>query len=177
MVDIARAIERWRPVRDFEGLYEVSDLGRVRSLDRIRSSGMPLRGRVMSTKPRSDGYVPVTLWSRGQRTVRLVHRVVLDSFVGPRPGQADAMHADGSRSNNSLPNLSWGTRSENINDQVRHGAHGNASKDLCPSGHPYSGDNLYVYPGRAHRGCRTCRRAHSNNQAARQSAARRKENA
>ncbi len=175
MVDIAKAIENWVPVLDFEGLYEVSDLGRVRSLDRIRPGGMPWKGRMMSLKPRSDGYIPITLWKNGEQTVRLVHRVVLDSFVGPRPPGLEVLHGDGNRVNNALDNLSWGTHAQNQADVVAHGRHYLGSKKHCPQGHPYSGDNLYVYPGKPHRGCRECRRAHSRNQARRVAEAKRKD--
>lgn len=142
---------------DYEGIYEVSSLGRIRSLDRIHPNGGIIRGRTMSTKPRRDGYVPATLWKEGSRTIRLVHRIVLDSFVGPRPPGADGMHSDNNRSNNALSNLTWGSRAENMRDQVRHGTHGNASKERCPSGHPYDAENTYHVPGPApHRTCRKC---------------------
>ena len=149
--------EQWKPVLDYEGLYEVSDAGRVRSLDRLHPNGGTIKGRIMSTKPRSDGYVPVTLWKHGKRSVRLVHRVVLDSFVGPRPPGGEGMHRDNDRANNHLRNLSWGSRAENIRDQVRHGTHRNASKTHCPSGHPYDDENTYHVPGvKPHRTCRKC---------------------
>ena len=149
--------EQWKPVLDYEGLYEVSDAGRVRSLDRLHPNGGTIKGRIMSTKPRSDGYVPVTLWKHGKRSVRLVHRVVLDSFVGPRPPGGEGMHRDNDRANNHLRNLSWGSRAENIRDQLRHGTHRNASKTHCPSGHPYDDENTYHVPGvNPHRTCRKC---------------------
>ena len=149
--------ERWVPVLDYEGLYEVSSMGRIRSLDRKHPNGGLIRGRDMATNPRKDGYVPVTIWKRGERTVRLMHRVVLDSFVCRRPEGAEGMHADNNRANNALSNLSWGTRSDNIADQLRHGTHGNASKTHCPSGHPYDDENTYHVPGiKPHRTCRRC---------------------
>lgn len=149
--------EQWNPVLDYEGLYEVSSAGRIRSLDRPHPRGGTIKGRIMSTKPRRDGYVPVTLWKRGERSVRLMHRVVLDSFVGPRPPGEEGLHRDNDRANNDLRNLSWGSRSENIRDQLRHGTHRNASKTHCPSGHPYDDENTYHVPGvKPHRTCRRC---------------------
>lgn len=163
--------EEWRPVPGFEGAYAVSSLGRVRSLDRITDRGRKWKGKISTPKPRSDGYVPVTMWRDGKQYVRLVHAVVLAAFAGPRPAGLEALHADGDRTNNRADNLSWGTHTENQADQVSHGTHPNASREFCPQGHPYAGDNLYVYPGRPHRGCRACRREHARNHAKRREAA------
>src|SRR5690606_17793610 len=98
-----------------------------------------------------------TLWRQGSQSSPLVHRLVLKAFDGPPPRGHEALHANGVRDDNRLENLSWGTHSENQLDQVDHGTHFNASKDLCPSGHPYSVENTYVYPNGRHRACRICR--------------------
>lgn len=153
-------IEHWRPVRDYPG-YEVSTLGRVRSIDRVTDRGRKWRGRMMTPSSMPRGYQVVTLWREGKQRTALVHRLVLAAFVGPAPEGMEALHADGDATNANLANLSWGTHAENQADQVEHGTHHNASKDRCPSGHPYDDANTYVYPGRAHRGCRTCRREHA----------------
>lgn len=108
-----------------------------------------------------SGYRIVTLWREGKQRSGLVHRLVLSAFVtSPREG-VEGLHRDGDPTNNALTNLAWGTHSENQFDQVAHGTHANASKDACPSGHEYTEANTYYYPGRPHRGCRTCRRAHA----------------
>lgn len=167
--------EVWKPALGFEGAYEVSSLGRVRSLDRVTDRGRKWKGRISAPKPRYDGYVPVTMWREGAQHVLLIHAVVLASFVGPRPEGLEVLHRDGDRANNRLDNLSWGTHAENVRDQLAHGTHTHAALEACPQGHPYSGENLYVYPGRPHRGCRECRRTHSRNQARRIAAARRGE--
>lgn len=163
--------EEWRPVPGYEGAYAVSSLGRVRSLDRVTDRGRKWKGKILTTRPRYDGYIPVTMWRGGGQRVRLVHAVVLEAFAGPRPEGMEALHADGDRTNNRSDNLSWGTHAENQADQVAHGTHTHASLEFCPQGHPYSGDNLYVYPGRPHRACRTCRRMHARNHARRKEAA------
>lgn len=100
-----------------------------------------------------------------------MHRLVLSAFVGPAPEGMEALHRDGSRANNRIANLAWGTHAQNQRDQLAHGTHAHASKDSCPSGHPYTPENTYNYPGRPHRGCRTCRRAHMRAYHARRKAA------
>ena len=150
--------EIWKPIPGHEGCYEVSNLGRVRSLDRRKINGHRMKGRILATVFMRNGYQIVTLWRSGVQRTWLVHRLVLLAFIGEPGTGVEALHADGDRTNNRLDNLSWGTHSENQFDQVSHGTHPNASKDRCPLGHLYSENNTYNYPGRAHRACRTCRR-------------------
>jgi hypothetical protein len=140
--------EEWRPIPGYEGIYEASNRGRVRSLCRITDRGRNWRGRVMSPVEMPSGYRIVTLWRNGKQRTALVHRLVLLAFVGEPPRSTEALHADGNRENNSIENLSWGTHSENQLDQVEHGTHSNASKTRCPVGHPFDAANTYVYPGR-----------------------------
>ena len=118
--------EQWRAVPGWEGLYEVSDLGRVRSLDRLtrpggRGRGQRRRGRVLVLRPTAKGYRSVSLCSEAGQRTRLVHHLVLDAFVGTKmPGQ-ECRHLNGDRADNRLVNLAWGTSAENHNDTVRHG--------------------------------------------------------
>lgn len=134
----------WRPVFGAEGLYEVSDRGEVRSRPRERTRGGILAPRMYSK------YMMVDL---GRGNHRLVHRLVLEAFIGPCPPGLEARHVNGDHTDNSLPNLLWGTRSENTLDQVRHGVHANAIKTHCPLDHPYDGRNT----GMTKKGSRYCR--------------------
>jgi hypothetical protein len=119
-------IEQWKPVVGFEGLYEVSDFGRVRSMERIvpHATGgrltLPMR-ILVGSKRAQQKYPMVNLWRMNKQHAKYVHALVLEAFVGPRPPKHDACHADGSKDNNSLSNLRWGTRKENMQDAVRHG--------------------------------------------------------
>jgi hypothetical protein len=127
--------ERWKPVPDWEGLYEVSDLGRVRSLDRVvptSRGSRRYRGRLLHPHIRSDGYPEVTLCNPGEQVKRMVHLLVLEAFVSACPEGQEALHGPAGKLDASLPNLHWGTRSENIRDRLRDGQdnrgerHGNA---------------------------------------------------
>lgn len=123
--------ERWAPVPGFEGAYEVSDHGRVRSVDRVTVYQRVRRGRLAEVTRRHRGHLlsPGTVKSGHQLVVlgrgnsRLVHALVLMAFVGPRPPGADSLHWDGDPANNRLANLRWGTRAENVADALRHGTH------------------------------------------------------
>lgn len=149
--------ETWKPVVGYEGIYEVSDLGRVRSLDRIDAGGQKRRGVVLQPKVTPKGYHDVTL-ANGPRETRRVHRLVLTAFVSPPPPGLQARHLDGDPASNALPNLKWGTAVENNRDRVLHGTHPELLKTHCPSGHPYAGENLYTHPTTGHRSCVQCRR-------------------
>ena len=146
--------EEWRPVPGWE-YYEVSSLGRVRSLDRIVGCNGGTRvahGRVLTATPNSTGYLCITLHEQGEGKNVQVHSLVLEAFVGPKPDGLEARHLDGNHLNNCLDNLRWGTRSENILDRVRHGTHSNSSKTTCLEGHPFD----YVNPSTGKRGCKRC---------------------
>ena len=116
-------METWKPIPGWLDFYEVSDQGRVKSVDRkvavVRpESGKiwwkPVRSRILKLVTNSkNGYVYAGLRRNGKGYPYSVHRLVLEAHVGPGLG-LDAMHLDNDRTNNSLENLRWGTRSENI---------------------------------------------------------------
>jgi hypothetical protein len=86
----------------------------------------------------------------------LVHRLVAFAFIGEPEPEQEVCHRDGNPLHNNLSNLRWGTRSDNMQDRVRHGNHPNASKTHCIHGHGFTTENTYVN-GKA-RICRTCQR-------------------
>lgn len=155
--------ERWLPVPGYQGLYEISDRGQVRSIDRISPKGNQLKGRLLKERPLPNGRPRVSLSRNGKTVDAYTYRLVLEAFVGPCPEGMEALHWDDDHNNNALTNLRWGTRTENMRDMSRN-ERGNAGVTHCPSGHPYTAENTYTYPGnRKHRGCRACGRIHSKN--------------
>lgn len=147
--------EQWRPVVSYEGLYEVSDSGQVRSVDRIDKLGRPVKGGVKAQRLNVAGYPVVRLWRDNKERTRPVHRLVGEAFLGPLPLGMETRHLDGNALNCVLSNLVYGTHSENVRDQLRHGTHATTNKTHCPKGHPYAGSNLFVNR-RGGRMCRTC---------------------
>lgn len=119
--------EEWKPIVGYEGAYEISSLGNVRALDRIVKRckcGEPIR-RQRSAPIRwiahVDGYLRVSLSRDNKYVQRLVHRLVLEAFVGPCPEGMEACHKDGKRTNPRLDNLRWDTRKANHADRWLHG--------------------------------------------------------
>jgi thymidylate synthase (FAD) len=101
--------ETWTPVRGWHGLYEVSDQGRVR-----RVGCQPKR-----PTPGANDYDVVSLSRSGETSVRTVHSLVLESFVGAAPSGHEARHRNDNRADARLSNLVWGTPQQNADDRVR----------------------------------------------------------
>jgi hypothetical protein len=115
--------ERWLPVPvpGFEDLYEVSDLGRVRSLPRRTASGMR-GGRILGFHVGNRGYPVVMLYRNNVPLRRHVHSLVLGAFAGTCPSGQEALHGSAGPLVAALSNLSWGTREQNMGpDRVRDG--------------------------------------------------------
>lgn len=111
-------VETWRAVPGFEGRYEVSSLGAVRSL----ATGSAARSvpRLLTPKPDKDGYRVLGLRRDGRRTFLRVCRLVLSAFVGPQPDGCEASHLDGTKRDH-LTNLRWETRPVNNRHRHEHG--------------------------------------------------------
>ena len=158
--------EEWRHVVGYEGSYEVSSLGRVRSLDRVitypNGGKRKFEGRVLKLAMGQGGYPSVQLKMNGHRESVFVHHLVLESFIGPRPDGCIALHWDDNRHDNRVENLRWGTHSENRRDAVRNGRHSSSHVTACTLGHPLEDWNLVKSALRnGRRRCRSCHNARS----------------
>ena len=114
--------ELWLPVVGYEGLYDVSNWGRVRSLDKWvkNQSGAYFKpGRILKLCP---GHYPnVKLSKAGVLRTREVHVLVAEAFLGPCPEGMEVCHGPGGKKDNRLCNLSYGTHSQNQLDKYRDG--------------------------------------------------------
>lgn len=151
--------ERWLSVVGYEGLYEVSDRGQVRSLPRPTHNGIgrPIVGGILKPSRLGGRYPAVSLYKDGKQRVRTIHRLVLESFVGPcTPGQ-QALHANDVNTDNRLENLSWGTSKKNAADRFRNGRTFNAVKNRCKHGHVFDSENT-AWTKAGKRRCLKCER-------------------
>jgi hypothetical protein len=146
-------MERWLPVPGFEGMYEVSDMGRVRSWKRWGVDG----ARILKPHPDGDGYLKVALHRDSKRFDVAIHRLVPLAFIGPPPQGHEVRHLDGDPANNHLSNLRYGTQFENAQDRVAHGRDAHARRAHCKSGHEFSEANTRITRD-GWRSCRTCHR-------------------
>lgn len=155
--------ERWVPLPGYESRYQISDHGRLYAIPRTvtycdgRSYQHP--GRLIKTQKNPGGalYVGIGNTRDTIRRIRLASLVLL-AFVGPRPDGMEVLHWDDNPDNNTLENLRYGTRSENMHDRVRNGRHSAANKTHCKRGHAFSAENTFITQA-GHRSCRVCKRA------------------
>lgn len=113
--------EIWKDIKGYEGLYQVSNLGRVRSVDRLDSANHKLKGRIKSTSIRPNGYENVILCKNSKSKGYSVHRLVAQAFILNPENKPQINHIDENKANNKVSNLEWVTRKENIN-------HGNRTR-------------------------------------------------
>lgn len=151
-------MEAWKTIPGYEGVYEVSDLGRVRSVNRIDALGRTKRSVVLKQGLDDKGRPCVGLQSKTYR----VSVLVLTAFVGTKPQGMEGCHYDGDPTNNTLSNLRWDTRSANTKDVVAHGTNASTRKTHCPQGHLLEEGNLVLGAlARGHRHCLICHREKS----------------
>lgn len=104
--------EIWKPIAGYEGLYEVSNLGNIKSLR---------RNKIMKQGVHSFGYRYVILSKNNESKNLLVHRLVAEAFISKIEGKTDVNHIDGNKYNNSVDNLEWVSKSENMYHAYRTG--------------------------------------------------------
>lgn len=111
-------VEFWLPVKGYDGWYEVSDHGRVRSLSRmlLRKNGAPhgKKGRILPGHLCDHSYVVVALRKCGKQRAHYVHRLVAEAFIANPEKKPQVNHRNGERAENAISNLEWATGSENI---------------------------------------------------------------
>ena len=117
--------EIWKKVQGFEGLYEVSNKGRVRSIDRYVTGKNGKKyfrpGRILSLTEKENGYLSVSLWKNNKGHSLYVHRLVGKAFI-PNPNNLPTInHKDGNKQNNNVSNLEWMTYYDNNEHAIKHG--------------------------------------------------------
>lgn len=120
--------EVWRDILEYVGLYRISDRGRVMSLPRRNKNtngSWITKPKILMGSRGQYGHTFVSLRNPstpGLKRSVLIHRLVLEMFIGPCPDGMECRHLDGNPLNNRLDNLRWGTHLENMEDRRRHGS-------------------------------------------------------
>lgn len=109
-------MEIWKDVPGYEGMYQVSNMGNVRGLDRYSDSDkrQKLKGKMMAFHIHHKGYIKVLLTKNGQAKMKFVHILVAAAFIGPTPKGKQVNHMNGKKADNRPENLEYCTASYNI---------------------------------------------------------------
>lgn len=113
--------ERWKPLPSFEGRYEVSNKGAVRSLFHAGRAREKRRTVPKIMKPHGDPYKRVTISAGGRSSQLYIHRLVAEAFIGPPPDGFHCAHLNGDPADNRLSNLAWVSPAENERHKLAHG--------------------------------------------------------
>lgn len=117
--------EAWKDIEGYEGLYQVSNLGRVKSLDHIiktkRNKDMLIKGKIKTITIGKDGYCVVNLQHKDSKKLFKVHRLVAQAFIPNPHNKTEVNHIDTNKTNNMVDNLEWVTSEENIQHAIDNG--------------------------------------------------------
>lgn len=106
--------EVWKDIEGWEGQYEISNLGRVKSLPKWKGTYMS-KERLLTPTDNGRGYLVVNFRIKNYRKCYLVHRLVAQAFIDNPYNKEEVNHIDGDKTNNTVMNLEWVTKQENIN--------------------------------------------------------------
>ena len=154
--------EQWRPVVGYEGIYEVSSHGQVRSVDRVvaRTDGQSrrLRGKTLKQAVNRKGYMRVDFCRDSVRKPYEVHTIVAAAFLGTRPEGMQVMHLNDDPRDNRAANLAYGTQVDNMRQCANRGRTRAQKQTHCVNGHEFTPENTIPRAGRSDRIGRRCRR-------------------
>ena len=111
--------EEWRDVVGYEGLYQVSSMGRVKSLERKDCLGRTVKERILKSRTNRYGYMEVNLCADGKRKMLKVHRLVCQAFHDNPDNKPEVNHVNEDKTDNRACNLEWCTVKENNNHGTR----------------------------------------------------------
>lgn len=115
--------EEWRDIKGFEGLYQISNMGNVKSLERTvwnsRGYYVTVPERIRKARKNRYGYLYVALWKEGKRKQYMIHRLVASAFLNNADNLPEINHKDEDKTNNTVDNLEWCDRSYNCNYGTR----------------------------------------------------------
>ena len=132
--------EEWRDIKGYEGLYQISNLGRVKSLARATNNQYGKVDKILSTTPDTGGYLHLNLCKNGKSKPFKVHRLVALHFIDNPNNYKEVNHKDENKQNNKVDNLEWctskyncnyGTRTKRQSEKIKGSKHPNSRKVQC----------------------------------------------
>jgi len=128
--------EIWKDIKDYEGMYQVSNLGRIKTLERIVKYDTPpyshtVHMKIKKISKKNNGYMIVGLWKDNKGKNFHIHRLVANAFIDNPENKATVNHIDSDKTNNCVTNLEWNTQSENNKHAFKVGARKPLVGDKC----------------------------------------------
>lgn len=115
--------EIWKDIQDYEGRYQVSNLGRVKSIERLDSIGRHVSEKILKPTLEEWGYYCVILYKESKKRYYQIHRLVAQAFIPNHQNKPQVNHIDGNKINNHVENLEWVTGSENVQHAYNNNLH------------------------------------------------------
>lgn len=107
-------MEIWKDIPNYEGLYQISNLGNVKSLYRITNNNHIIHEKILKPQDNNNGYLVVNLYKNNKMKAKLIHRLVAKTFIDNPNNYNYINHIDKNKSNNTVNNLEWCTQSYNV---------------------------------------------------------------
>jgi uncharacterized membrane protein len=117
-------MEIWKDIKEFEGYYQVSNLARIKSIQRLKSNGNGMQlqpEKIKNIQIQKNGYQYVNLYKDNKNHTRRLHRLVAEAFIPNRENKPDVNHIDANKTNNLPNNLEWATKKENTRHLINNG--------------------------------------------------------
>ena len=127
---------RWKPVKGYEGLYEVSTQGQIRSVDHFANNNCNggkryVKSRILVSYKMPNGYHQVQLSKGSEKKKHYVHRIVATAFLQNKKGCTDVNHKDGNKDNNAVSNLEWLSHKDNQIHMIKNGLTKKVTPVIC----------------------------------------------
>lgn len=154
--------ETWKDVCGYEGFYQISNKGRIRSCSRTtewRNTTRSVTSKILKQYLRKDGYMQVSLKMNEKKKTHKVHRLVAEAFLQNPSNKIDVDHIDGNTKNNNICNLRWATRIENLNNKKRKKEGGRRSVRCIDTGEEFeslqkASESYSIHPASIGRCCK-----------------------
>lgn len=111
-------MEIWKDILNYEGLYQVSNYGNIKSLNRINRNGKTVHEKILSQAKGTSGYLQVNLSKDNEAKIFQVHRLVAVAFIDNPDNKPQVDHIDNNKHNNHVENLRWVTGKENMGNVI-----------------------------------------------------------
>ena len=140
--------EVWKDIVGYEGLYQVNNLGKIKSLKRVDNNNHIVKEKILKGCYDKDGYLKVILYNGKNKTYR-VHRLVAQTFIPNPDNKPQVNHISGNKKDNSIQNLEWVTSKENVNHAWKTGLSKMTDERINKMKESHKGSKNYFY-GKPH---------------------------